>query len=785
MSNEKSQQSSGASHGDNAQGNTTISGGVSGDMVGGDKNQAQGERSVIVKANLGTIKTGDEIHHHYWQSLPPALHQLPPPPADFTGREAEIEELLTALEDASLSISALQGMGGVGKTVLALKLAEKIKERYPDGQVYLDLKGISPRPLTQMEIMSHVIRAYHPETKLPESETELRSKYFSVLHDRRVLILMDNAKDERQIESLMPPSSCALLVTSRQRLTLPGLFSKSLNSLLPADASKLLLAIAPRIGDLSPEIAKLCGCLPLALRLAASAIAKRPNIRLADYARRLASAQEQLKLIEASLSLSYEILSEELRQWWRMLAVFPGSFDEEATAAVWETDGDKALETLGELLAFSLVEWNETSKRYRLHDLARVFAESRMREAESEACRRLHAQHYQGVLSDAEQLYQTGGDGVLRGLELYDLERMNIDAGQAWTTTQSSGDEAAAELCITYSAAGVDVLYLRQHPHERIQWFEAMLAIARRLNRRDAEGLALGNMGHAYYSLGETRRAIEFYEQHLQIARETGDRRGEGNALGNLGVAYYSLGEARRAIEFYEQHLHIARETGDRSGEGTALGNLGLAYVDLGEARRAIEFHERRRSIACEDGDRRGEGSVLGNLGLAYADLGETHRAIEFYERHLQVARETGDRRGEGNALGNLGLAYADLGETHRAIEFYEQVLAITRETGDRRGEGTTLGNLGAVYAGLGETHYAIEFHAQHLAITRETGDRKGEGRALWNLARGFDKLEERSLAVAKAEAALVIFEKIESPHAEMVRGQLAEWGVGKAADQT
>jgi tetratricopeptide (TPR) repeat protein len=691
-------------------------------------------------------------------------------------------------------------MGGVGKTALALKLAEKIKERYPDGQFYLDLLGVNPQPLTPAQAMAHVIHAYHPGVKLPESEAELGGIYRSVLHNQRALLLMDNARDKKQVEPLIPPAGCRLIITSRQSFTLPGIFAKNLDCLPPTDACKLLLAIAPRIGELAGEIAQLCGYLPFALRLAADVIAERLNIQPADYMRQLADAQKRLGLIEAPLSLSYDILSEEQQQRWRMLAVFPDSFDEAAAAAVWETEDDKARDALGELLAFNLVEWNETAARYGLHDLARVFADSKMSEAERDGGRRLHARHYQSILSIADYLYFQGRNEALLGLWLFDLEHVNIETGQGWAAERADSDEEAAELCITYPDSGAHMLELRQHPHELIRWLEAMLTAARRLKRREAEGAALGNLGLAYAALGEARRAIDFYEQVLQIARETGDHEGEGTTLGNLGLAYADLGETRRAIEFYEQHLAIARETGNRreegntlgnlglayaalgethrainfyeqalqivretgnhGGEGRTLGNIGTAYAALGETRRAIEFYEQHLAISREIGDRREEGSALGKLGVAYAELGETRRAIEFYEQHLVIARETGDRRGEGSTLGNLGLAYAALGEAHRAIDFYEQVLQIARETGDRRGEGTALGNLGLAYAALGETRRAIEFYEQHLAISRETGDRRCEGGTLGNLGLAYAALGEARRAIEFFEQNLQIARK-------------------------
>src|SRR5262249_26780950 len=142
------------------------------------------------------------------------------------------------LSKTSLSASCLQGMGGIGKTALALKLADVVKKHYQDGQFYLNLEDVVPQPLTPTEAMTHVIRSCRPGATLPEGEAELRGLYLSVLHNRRALLLMDNAKDENQIAPLIPPKDCALLLTSRQRFTLPGMFTKNLDSLPPADARR-------------------------------------------------------------------------------------------------------------------------------------------------------------------------------------------------------------------------------------------------------------------------------------------------------------------------------------------------------------------------------------------------------------------------------------------------------------------------------------------------------------------------------------------------------------------
>ncbi len=681
---------------------------------------------------------------------PPPLHaifQLPPPPADFTGRKDELADLRAAIESGGVHISGLQGQGGVGKTALALKLAEEIAPRFPDAQIYLDLKGVSDKPLTPAEAMSHVIRSFHPESKLPEKETDLAPLYLNVLHGKRALLLMDNAKDAAQVKPLVPPQGCALLVTSRHRFILEGLEPKNLDTLPPDDARRLLLAIAKhRMEDQADTIARLCGYLPLYLRLAASAIRHRTDITAKEYAERLKDENQRLKLLkakkewygkdesaEASINLSYALLHPETQQHWRMLAVFPDTFDAPAASSIWEipnpirdsnpsrdregavhtdpepTPDRKGLvlsepnpppaELLDTLWRFSLLDWNESTQRYRLHDLMRDFARARLTTTEQDAAARCHARHYKDVLAQADALYLKGGESLLLGLALFDLEWTNIQAGQTWavaTMARAPHDPQAAVLCNSFPNAGAYCVALRLYSRERIAWLAAAASAARRLKDRASEGSHLGNLGAAYADLGETRRSIAFFEQRLKIAREIGDRNGEGIALGFLGIAYAQLGETRRSVKFLEQYLAIVREIGNRRGEGIALVNLGIAY----------------------------------------ADLSETHRAIEFYEQALAIFREIGDRRSEGADLGNLGTAYKDLGETRRAIAFYEQALAIFREIGDRR----------------------------------------GEANALWSTSRALDELGQRQQAIAHAEAALQIFEQIEDPNAAQVKRQLEEW---------
>jgi hypothetical protein len=209
-----------------------------GDITGRDKKTAGGH---IVEAATGaTVIIGDAT----FAAL--SLHQLPSPPADFTGRTEELADLLTSIGQG-VTISGLHGIGGVGKTALALKLADQIKDRYPDAQFFLDLRGPGDSPLSPAEAMAHVIRAYYPLNKLPDSDAELRALYHSALDGKRALLLMDNARDAAQVAPLRPPASCCLLVTSRNHFHLPGLRAKSLDAMKPEEARELLIKVAPRL----------------------------------------------------------------------------------------------------------------------------------------------------------------------------------------------------------------------------------------------------------------------------------------------------------------------------------------------------------------------------------------------------------------------------------------------------------------------------------------------------------------------------------------------------------
>jgi len=593
---------------------------------------------------------GDQ-YNNYIQQIEkfPVPHQIPATPRNFIGRGDLISEILAGFTRGA-TVIGLRGIGGLGKTALAYKLAELLRDRYKDGQLMVNLQATSATPLTPSQAMSKLLRYYYPQVPLPESQEELQSIYLSTLDGKSVLLLLDNALDDQQVMHLLPPSSCGMIITSRRKLAFSDVFPIDLEVLKLEEARELLIKTArPHSPGLLPaeepiwnEIARICGRLPVTLKAAGSYLACTPGSSPAKYVKELQDERKRLGIIGkegveedlvTKLSLSYGRLAPETARVFRLLSIFPADFYAQAEEAACLDEGHR---NLIELERWSLVDYEGSAEegegRYHLHDLVRLFALGLLEKeedsaSESEAWQR-YSEHYRDVLSNATEIYQNGDP--ISALKIFDLERANIESSWEWAKKNP------ANICSSILNSPY-ILELRLHPLELISRLETALAGARKLNDRGMEGAHLGNMGNAYVDLGEPRQAIEHYEQALAIAREIGDRRDEGVWLGSLGLAYAALGEPRQAIEHFKQILKFHREIGDRSSEGLDLGNLGNAYAALGETRKAIEHYGQRLIIAREIGDRRGEANALFNSSLVLFDLGKNSEAIEKAEIALQI----------------------------------------------------------------------------------------------------------------------------------------------------
>lgn len=269
-------------------------------------------------------------------------------------------------------------------------------------------------------------------------------------------------------------------------------------------------------------------------------------------------------------------------------------------------------------------------------------------------------------------MFESGGDGTLTGLALFDCERTQLDTVRVWLQEHVVDPETDALLIAEAHATTQigDIRYPKQNV--RIPQLELALVAAQRRNNHANQGALLGNLGLAYVSLGNTDQAIDLYEQQLKLAADTNDRRLESLALSNLGTSYIAIGYVRKAIPLLKQHLLFTHEIGDLRGVSVALGNLGTAYSYLGKVHRAIALHDQALFISRELGDRRCESQDLGNLALAYATLDEIPQASRLFEQVFAIAMEIGDQETAANALWNFGHMLADQGEIAKAIVLLE-----------------------------------------------------------------------------------------------------------------
>ena len=379
---------------------------------------ASGERSVAIggKVERSTIVTGSKnvvdskadgdivardkiIINQAASPTVNALHQLRAPVGDFVGREYEIETLIKSLRrDSRACITGINGMGGIGKTELALLVAERLTDDYPDAQFFINLQGTEANPRSPEEVLATCIRAFiGPEAALPEDRDQLLQRYRSELSGKRVLLLLDNVADSGQVQPLLPPPGSAVLITSRQAVTLPGMTRLKLNLLTDDEAQELLVEIAPHAKAAAEQICELCGYLPLAIRAAGSLLAVTDDLDPFAYASQLKDEHNRLEHIgtegveigvAASLNLSYERLASETARVLRLLSVFPGTFDAAAEEVVCADIGHAQL---SDLVRRSLVLYDSNTKRYRLHDLARLFADSKLSDEERIVGHKRHA----------------------------------------------------------------------------------------------------------------------------------------------------------------------------------------------------------------------------------------------------------------------------------------------------------------------------------------------------------------------------------------------------------
>ena len=649
----------------------------------------------------------------------PRPTQLPTDIGDFTGRETPVEQLCALLlgDDAAsnpgaVRIAVVNGAGGLGKTTLAVHAAHQVRAQFPDGQLYVDLLGASAQPAQPGEVLARFLRDLGVDgDKVPAHDDERAALYRTRLTGRRVLILLDNARDAAQVRQLLPgSSSCAVLVTTRNRT--PDLVSTRFVDLNVLEDSEALALFSRVVGperaaaepDATAEVLVACAGLPLAIRICAARLAARRQWRVGTLAARLRNEHRRLDelsigdlAVRASFQVSYDSLRSPGRgidpaRVFRLLGLWQGSSISLAAASALvgapEDDTADALETLvdANLLESPAPDW------YRFHDLLRVYATERAEAEEDEPAR---GEAVGRLLSWYLDTAEAAANAVSPGRYLMPrepatadylrLEFAGIEGALAWY-----GDERANVVVATRQAAatGLHDVAWRLPPtlfpvfNRWNNWADCVTThrvaadSARTAGSRLGEAWVLNQLGFALTKLHEAE-AFGHLERALEIRREFGDTLGEARTAIALGEAHKNMeGPGEAALANVQRAVDLLRPLGVSSILGVAINNLGDIYYGLGDLDSAAKCFAESRDMGGQ-----AEGYALDNLGCVYRDLRRPDDAIASFRESVLKHRASGQLRAEARALKHLGEVHHQVGRTAaarealtRAVEIFEQV---------------------------------------------------------------------------------------------------------------
>jgi tetratricopeptide (TPR) repeat protein len=669
------------------------------------------------------FRNPDELQHQVYRALEHWLRQhgegpagprnLPPLVPDFVGREDDLAWLEEQISPG-VTLLGVQGQGGIGKTSLAVKLAERLAARYPDGQIHLALHGVNSTPLTVRDAQSQIIHDFHGlEHAVPEDDEALLREYRSTLAGKRVLLLLDNAASAKQVTPLLPPAGteAVVLVTSRCRLVLDGLRVRDLAALpLPA-AVALLQNVAPRLSVSEAEsVADICGRLPLALRLAGGTLLKRPDLSAADYLGRLErdGRWKEFGPVEAAIRLSEEQLPDASKAAWPLLAVFAGGFEKRWAQTIFQMDESAVEDHLGALLEQNLLSWDTEKQFYRLHDLVREYALNRLDSATREEAELRHHEFVHAGVATTNAQYRSGGISIPDALAWFE---------RIWAEILAAFKRIANWLASTASP-----------------WLDILLGVQGFLVSLHSEALWLGEplqeqqafslLSGTYEVLGHPEKAIQDYTTNLPSARGIDDSQGESLALANLGLFHDHLGQSPKAIECLEQALAMARRKDHPRDVGIVLTLLVKVHQKANQLPRSVEFLTQSLILSRALGNRQAERTALESLVKATRTLGNTQQVLWHLKDYLAVVRALGDRLAEGATLHALGVhsTQGDSANLADAASYFEQALAIARELADRESEESICSILSRILRSSGRIEEANQFQERAVALRRELG---------------------------------------------------------------
>jgi DNA-binding SARP family transcriptional activator/tetratricopeptide (TPR) repeat protein len=643
--------------------------------------------------------------------------ELPAAVRHFTGRARELAALTRLLDEPArgvVVISAIGGTAGVGKTALAVHWAHQVADRFPDGQLHVNLRGYDPaQPMTADDALAGFLRSLGvPSQHIPPEQHQRAARYRSLLAGKRMLVVLDNASTAEQIRPLLPGApGCAAVVTSRDALAglvvHDGAARLDLGLLPLAEAVALLSELigepARADPDATAELARCCARLPLALRVAGDMAATRPGVPLADLVADLADEQRRLDRLDvdgdprtavrAVFSWSYQQLGDESARMFRLLGIHPGPDITAAAAASLAAIAEAGARGLLRELARAHLIAEHAPGRYGVHDLLRAYAAEQAQHTDSDTGRREATgrvlDHYLHTAATAARLLDPAKEPVVLA-----PPRPGAAAGQpaddrqalAWFEAEHQVLLAAVTLA---AGSGFDAhawqlpwamapfLLARGHWQEWAATQRTALAAATRLADTTAQAVCSRLLALACTNLGDYDQALGNYASSLTLYQRLGNHVGEARVHQNLGVLAERQGRCAGALGHAEQALRLFKAVGDMANEAAALHNIGWYHGLLGDYQQARAFCRQALTLSTEIGHRWLEGHAWCSLGYAEHHLGNLAEAAACYQRALSLARDAGDRFLEAETLTHLGDTRHAAGGPTQAREAWEQALAI------------------------------------------------------------------------------------------------------------
>lgn len=747
-----------------------------------------GRADEVVQAR--DISGGVHFHQGGQESeTQPKPQQLPADVRGFVNRQEELRELDAILtgedgEPLVVTVCVIVGTAGVGKTSLAVHWAHQVRSRFPDGQLYVNLRGYDPgEPVSAHDALYQFLTALHvPSQAIPADQEARAALYRSYLADKRMLVVLDNAASVSQVRPLLPASARSLvLVTSRNRLS--GLVARDgahripLGTLTAEQAVALLRVVTAGYRpeddhEKLAELARLCARLPLALRIAAERAVSHPYMRLDDLIdtlrdesalwSALSADDEEADAMATVFAWSYRALPKEAAELFRALGLHPGSaFHTGAAAALAGVELGRARHLLDVLEGAHLLE-QTGPERHEFHDLLRAYASDQAQQQMSAdertaALDRVLAWYLHTADVGRERVYPAAPrvpldpppEGVAplafadfaEAARWYEEERRNL------LNTVRMAEEEGFHQAAWQLAAVLNAYHMVFNPFD--DWLaigEIGLRAVRRAGNPEGEAELLYSLGMACMRSHRLAEASRYFEACLDLCQRLENQLGELRVLNGMGLVRLRQRDLDAAEELFGQALALAQEA-DPVRVVVATENLATVCLEKRDLERAHAYVTRAMDLHAESGDEHKRGNALRILSVVQRERGETERAMETIRSAIDTA--VADRRPvrEGYWLLDLGAAQAASGKLGDALVSYQRSAVIHRRLGDRAREALAWQGAGETYRAMERYEEAADFHRMAARVQRELGDN-------WQAARALDGLAQARLALDDAEAA-------------------------------